>query len=239
VRELLLEEVETALPEEVSYLFRKQLEESDIIVLNKVDLLGEPEKERLLSALKEKCPGKQVVAVSAREGLGMDSWLEDLLSGRPGANTVLRQIDYDRYAAAEAVLGWLNGAFALKAQEPFDVEQLALHLATVLMETFRSRKSEIGHLKFLVTSGGKTMWANLTHLAGEPALSGKPIGQISKGSLILNARVRLEPEELERVVKETLRDVLEQARIDHEVLDLQCFSPAYPQPPYLIRDTAG
>ena len=49
VRELLLEETETNFPEDVSYLFQKQLEEADIILLNKIDLLDEKEKDRLLS----------------------------------------------------------------------------------------------------------------------------------------------------------------------------------------------
>ncbi len=37
VRELLLGEIPAPFPEEVAYLFGKQLEEADIIVLNKVD----------------------------------------------------------------------------------------------------------------------------------------------------------------------------------------------------------
>ena len=80
------------------------------MVLNKTDLLSDGEKERLATFLADQFSEKTVTAVSAKQGIGMDEWLEDLLSGRPGANTVLRQIDYDRYATAEAVLGWLNAA---------------------------------------------------------------------------------------------------------------------------------
>jgi G3E family GTPase len=100
VRELLLAETESNFPEEVAYLFGKQLEEADILVLNKIDLLAEAEIERLVASLTEKYPEKDILTISAREGIGVDNWLEILLSGRPGANTVLRQIDYDRYARA-------------------------------------------------------------------------------------------------------------------------------------------
>ena len=115
IRELMLGETDTTFPEEVAYLFMKQLEEADLIVLNKIDLLEDDEISRLTGILEKKFPEKEVMAVSAREGQGMEQWLEVLLSGRPGANTVLREIDYDRYARAEAVLGWLNTAIKVSA----------------------------------------------------------------------------------------------------------------------------
>ena len=237
VRELLMGEVKSPFPEEVSYLFGKQLEEADIIVFNKIDLLSEQETGRLLSNLADKFPAKRVLSISAKVGDGVDRWLEDLLSGRPGANTVLGQIDYDRYATAEAVLGWLNAAFKMAAQEPFDANEFAHILAVRLREAFKRMDGEIGHLKFVITSTGKTTWANLTHLAAEPVISGGQLGKLSQGTLILNARVRLEPDQLEAIVRNTLSRLFEEAGVEYEILDLQCFSPAYPQPPYLIRES--
>ena len=154
-----------------------------------------------------------------------------------GANTVLRQIDYDRYATAEAVLGWLNAAIKISASDPFDAGGLISTLAVDLRNAFRGEKGEIGHLKFVLTSAGKSMWANLTHLAAEPTLSGKPLGKLAKGSLILNARVRLDPEVLEKIVRKALDKVAAEVGAAVEVEDLQCFSPAYPEPPYVIRET--
>jgi G3E family GTPase len=237
VRELLMGEIKSPFPEEVSYLFGKQLEEADIIVLNKIDLLSEQETGRLLSNLADKFPAKRVLSISAKSGDGVDRWLEDLLSGRPGANTVLGQIDYDRYATAEAVLGWLNAAFKMAALEPFDANEFAHILAVRLREAFKRMDGEIGHLKFVITSAGKTTWANLTHLAAEPVISGGQLGKLSQGTLILNARVRLEPDQLETIVRNTLSRLFEEAGVEYEILDLQCFSPAYPQPPYLIRES--
>lgn len=237
VRELLLEEIPTTFPEEVSYLFKKQLEEADIIVFNKIDSISKQETERLVSVIGKAYPKKTMTIVSAKEGEGMDDWLEDLLSGRPGANTVLRQIDYDRYARAEAVLGWLNAAIMLNARDSFDATEFSRKLALRLQEAFKEENAGIGHLKFIITSGGKTMWTNVTNLTAEPLMSGEPLGSLSKGTLILNARVRLDPEELERMVKQILGRLFEEMDIRSEEVDFQCFSPAYPEPPYLVRDT--
>ena len=236
VRSLILNETRTDFPEDVAYLFGKQMEEADTIVLNKVDLITEKESKRLLAAIGDRYPGKKLMAVSATQGAGMDDWLEDLISGRPGANTVLSQIDYDRYANAEAVLGWLNAAVKLQAGQPFDPGRLMASLATRLRERFKAQKGEIGHLKFVITSAGKSMWANLTHLANDPVVGGEKLDQLSRGTLIVNARVRLEPEDLETIVRDCLDEVSRAMAVKSEIDDLQCFSPAYPDPPHIIRE---
>ena len=236
VRSLILNETRTDFPEDVAYLFGKQMEEADTIVLNKVDLLTTKESNRLLAAIGDRYPGKKLMAVSAKEGTGMDEWLDDLISGRPGANTVLSQIDYDRYANAEAVLGWLNAAVKLTADQLFDPGQLMISLATKLRDRFKLEKGEIGHLKFVFTSAGQSMWANLTDLAAEPGIGGEELGRLSRGTLIINARVRLEPEDLEAIVRDSLNTVCTDMQVQPEIDDLQCFSPAYPEPAHIIRE---
>ncbi len=237
VRELMLAETQTEFPEDVAYLFGKQLEEADTIVLNKVDLISQAEADRLLGALGQRFEDKKLMAVSAKEGTGMDRWLEDLISGRPGANTVLRQIDYDRYAHAEAVLGWLNAAVLLSAAQPFNPADFVQTFLLQLREAFKQKAAEIGHLKIVMTSAGKSMWANLTHLAAEPSINGEPMDALSKAALIINARVRLDPEDLESVVRNALQEVSRDMKVTSEIDDLQCFSPAYPEPPHVIRET--
>jgi len=236
LREMLLGEAETIFPEEVAYLFEKQLEEADIIILNKIDLLTKKEKERLLVAIEERFPEKDAMPISAKDGHGMDEWMETLLSGQPGANTVLRQIDYDRYATAEAVLGWLNAAIKITSINAFNAQALALHFAQDLQKAFKIKDGEIGHLKFVMTQAGKAMWTNITHLTAEPVISGDPLGLLSRVSLILNARVRMEPDDLENIVRESLSKTFRENGMQYEIEELQCFSPAYPEPPYLIRE---
>ena len=80
------------------------------------------------------------------------------------------------------------------------------------------------------------MWANLTHLAAEPGIGGEKLDKKSRGTLIINARVRLEPEDLESIVRDSLDKVSNKMVVQSEIDDLQCFSPAYPEPPHIIRE---
>jgi G3E family GTPase len=235
MRELLLKETEPNFPEEVAYLFRKQLEEADLIVLNKTDLVRKSEKERLREALNGAFPGKQILTVSARNEENIEKWLDILLSGKPGAQSALRQIDYDRYAAAEAVLGWLNAAVKFESPTPIDSERLLVDLLLNLRDAFRRKNAGIGHVKCSLTGGGRSMWVNLTDLTAEPVLSAERIGRPTRCTLIVNARVKIEPEDLENIVRNSLRWLAGALGMTIDIQELQCFSPAYPAPPYIIR----
>ncbi len=239
VRELLLKETATTFPEEVAYLFHKQLEEADIIVLAKSDLLQAEQIERYLSVLKRKLPGKEVMAVSARTGAGMSRWLDRLLSSRPGADTVLARLDYDVYARAEAVLGWLNAAVRIRSDNPFAPADVLCTVMASIRDALRAKNAGVGHLKMIITGGGRSMWINLTHLDAEPAVSETRMAEMAGATLIINARVHLAPEDLEAVVRAALEELEAAAGLRAEIEDLQCFSPAYPDPPYLSRSPAS
>jgi hypothetical protein len=101
---------------------------------------------------------------------------------------------------------------------------------------FRSRKAEIGHLKCAVTGAGRSLWANLTHMEAEPAVSDPGFGALSKATLMVNARVHLAPELLETAVRDSVAAVCRRFHARCEIEELQCFSPAYPDPPYLARE---
>ena len=67
--------------------------------------------------------------------------------------------------------------------------------------------------------------------------AGEQLGNLLKGTLILNARVRLEPDELETIVRESLDKVFKDAGMLFKIVELQCFSPAYPEPTHIMRDS--
>jgi hypothetical protein len=49
--------------------------------------------------------------------------------------------------------------------------------------------------------------------------------------------VQLSPELLEKIVRDILAAVAEKYGVKQEIDDLQCFSPAYPNPPHMVRES--
>ncbi|MGQ9462895.1 MAG: GTP-binding protein [Candidatus Fervidibacter sp.] len=235
VRELVLREIPTRFPKEVAYIFRKQLEESDIIVLNKVDTLSPEEADKIVSALKELQPDKPVLKVSALRGDGLDEWLQMLKSDAPSGSHILRDIDYDTYAKGEAVLGWLNATFRLIGTPVFNARRFAEALMENLQTEIDSRNAEVAHLKFLLTSGIEALRAHLTKVNVEPTFVGD-LGEVSEATLVVNARVALLPEVLGGIVSQAVLKAAKEINADTEILNIQSFSPPYPRPPYRLRE---
>ncbi len=235
VRELVLKEMPTRFPEEVAYIFRKQLEEADIIVLNKVDTLTQSEADRMVSALKELQPAKPILKVSALRGDGVDEWLQMLMSDAPAGSHILRDIDYDTYAKGEAVLGWLNATVRLIGSPQFNALQFAKALMSELQTAINAHNAEVAHLKFLLSSGTQMLRGHLTKADAEPNFIGE-LDEVNEATLVLNARVALSPEALGGIATQAILMAAKTVNADAEILSLQSFSPPYPRPPYRMNE---
>jgi len=220
-----------ALHSSAAYIFRKQLEEADLLVVNKIDSVSPEERGSLERLIAERLPRAAVRFLSARTGEGVESWLDEVLSSDRAGSHIL-DVDYDAYAEGEAVLGWLNTDIRLFAvAEQTDWRTFCLDLLKGLQAEFRENRAHIGHVKLLLTAGGGHYAGNLTSLDCEPILQGRIDGSPAQANLILNARVEMAPEELERIVRDLLARVAgRDVRID--IQDLRCLRPGRPRPTY-------
>lgn len=129
-----------------AYIFRKQLEESDIILISKADL---PETNNL-ALLKEKVklnfPDAEVMTVSAITGEGIGEWLKEVMN-RTDAGKRLAVVDYDIYAEGEAVLGWLNSSIELSGEQT-NWDDFARNLLHDLSRRFDSLNASVGRNKY-------------------------------------------------------------------------------------------
>lgn len=218
-----------ALHSSAAYIFLKQLEEADLLVVNKIDRVSPEEQGHIEQLIAARLPHAAVRFLSARTGEGLESWLDEVLSTRR-AGTRIVDVDYDTYAEGEAVLGWLNADIhlsALTAKVAWD--SLCADLLNALHARCRQERARIGHIKLLLTAGGGHCVGNVTGLESEPVLQGRIDGSPARANLILNARVEMPPEDLERIVRDILAQTADRrARI--EIPDLRCLRPGRPQP---------
>ena len=92
---------------DVNYIYRKQLEEAEIIVINKLDVISPERLARLRAALEREYPDARILEIASRDGLGVEA-LFDILSTETGQTRRVMEVDYERYAVGEALLGWVN-----------------------------------------------------------------------------------------------------------------------------------
>src|SRR5712691_8621311 len=83
--------------EKVLYIYRKQLEEADLIAVNKRDLLDATRQRTLRDKLALEFPRAEILEVSARQGDGLDAWFDRVTASEQIAREAM-EVDYALYA---------------------------------------------------------------------------------------------------------------------------------------------
>lgn len=225
--------------DKVTYVYRKQLEEADIIVVNKTDLVDDPARRRLEAWLEKEFPDSRLVACSAREGDGLEGWFELILSGE-GAGRPTMEVDYDLYAAGEAALGWLNCTVRLEADEPLDGDELLSAIAAAVGRRLDAAGQEVAHLKMTLDPGlptGELAVLSLVHGGEEPELRASLLQGVRSGWLIVNLRAEAPPEALRDALEAALEGCGRRLGAALETEHVEHFRPARPEPVH--RDLVG
>ena len=225
-------------PDNVLYIYEKQLEEANLIVLNKADRLAAGEEAELKAALAARFPGKPLLTMSALSGAGVDAWLRWVVEQLPAdphpAGRHVVEVDYDTYAAGEAALGWLNAAVVLRADGPVDWQAFAEDVLEAIRRELVAIGAEIAHIKLIiggtmVVVGGESVTGNLTSNYGPALVRGRLDPAASEAAMRINARVHIAPDELQAVVEGALGEVAG-GRIRATITALRSLSPGRPVP---------
>jgi G3E family GTPase len=211
-----------------AYIFRKQLEESDIILISKVDLAETADLVILMEKVHLNFPDAEVMTVSAVSGEGIDSWLRRVMQSTDSGKR-MAEVDYDVYAEGEAVLGWLNMTIELKG-EPTDWDLFAANFLHDLSKIFDEGRSAVGHVKMILEAGKNFLMGNLTGLGNTLNIRGSA-GTGTNARLTLNARVEMDPEILEKIVRKTL-ELNTDGKIAVKIVAMRSLSPGRPNPTF-------
>ena len=212
----------------VRYILRKQLEEADIIVLNKADQISASDFQKLQDGLRNQFPGTLLLSMSALHGQGVSAWLKRVQQGDAVGRTIA-EVDYDTYAEGEAVLGWLNATASLFPKEAIDWGAWGLGFLEGLQRSFSVKSAEIAHMKMLmISANNQSLSANLTSSQGKATLRGQVYGD-SPMTLVFNARVQMPPKELQTAIEQHLKSECGET-IRLQITAIQSLSPGRPEP---------
>ncbi len=228
-RKILREEAGAGFSPKAAYIFLKQIEEADLVGINKIDKLTPTEVEDLIALVERRFPEKRVFPLSARTGAGFEALLAALAAPRQPPSGSL-EIDYDIYAEGEAELGWLNCQASVTAESPFPLDDCLLGLTTDLRDALRAAHLEPAHLKIYGEHAGDAAVANLVGRDVPPELSLASEVSVPAAQLVVNARVAGAPETLEQLVRSSLEHWARGRRLTCEVTGMQRFRPGRPVP---------
>jgi len=228
--------------DKVLYIYLKQVEEADLVVINKCDLLDAQRLEALRAAIAARFPGKEILTVSAREGTGLDVWFARTASEVQVAHTAMA-VDYQVYADGEALLGWLNCTVKISASQRFDADLFLKELAGAIQARLKAVGGQVAHLKMTFSPEGSLTGniaaVNLVRDDIVPELSFHLEAPVTDGELIINLRAEAAPDVLGTAVREGLvaaagKFPALQATLDH----LEHFRPGKPTPTHRILEFA-
>ena len=222
-----------------AYIFRKQLEEADAILINRADELSETELAELTLLVNKEFPGTPALRVSAATGQGFDA-VEELLDQKGAFGGKILEIDYDTYAEGEAELGWLNTTARLTSPKTFDLDALLTAILTELAAVCRRLGGEVAHLKLIgMEDAGAFAVGNVVSSDTGVKLSLPSNLAPREADVIVNARVAIDPAVLEAEVRRVVAAECAKVGVSAEFRTSQSLRPGRPVPTHRYQTAKG
>jgi hypothetical protein len=202
---------------DLSFLFQKQIDEADLVCFTKSDIYTEfPEMHGVL-----------VRYFSPLTGEGVAAWLDEVLVAHQETGSKILDIDYTRYARAEASLAWLNCTVELALSGALSPSLVVGPLLDDLDAALTAQGFGIAHLKVMDDSPAGYIKASIVKNGQEPSVQGTlDASPALSHYLVLNIRATGEPS----VLRETVEAQLSKLPGEIQVRAMQSFSPAPPNP---------
>ena len=206
-----------------SYLFRKQIAEADLVRFSKADL------HRCLPQI----PGVDARPLSAETGVGVTEWLDEVLSwnGAPGAR--LLEIDYGKYAEAEASLGWLNWRGECRLDRALTPAAFIGPFVAQLDRLLTEAGIPIAHLKLFARSANGHLKASICRNGDRPAVAGAlDAPPATRYTLTINLRAAGGQDALSALVDRAVHGLPGRFQITHA----EAFRPSPPVPEHRFQE---
>ena len=218
----------------VNYIYEKQLEEADIIVINKIDLLNEEQLELAKQLIGNEYSGKLILYQNSLSGKSIQKWITTLF--HKYQNPFLRQslqLDYDKYGAGEAELAWLDEEIHIHTDD-----NNAANAGVLLTQKIYSKLNEqgcpIGHLKFIINDGQQERKISFTSIAIPEVKPDYSDIKTDRVIVLINARVQTNPLFLSKIVSDSIHEIEFSTGCRITESKWSSFKPGYPKPTHRI-----
>ena len=226
LRMLMPESAQINLPAEMRFLLEAQMIESDLIVLNKIDLMSAAEVEKRVEFLKATFPGTPVMTMSALTGEGIENVVDYVMTHKSPAKH--KEIGYESQAFidAENLLSWHNRRvfFEEKDEKNLDYNEVVGDIFEEIRRGLISKNNNIPHLKaFASGEGDDYIKASLIGVDYDVEYTSKLSRKYTAISLIINARAVADSRDMADIVEDAIGTVSEKYNLKTRTFFIETF----------------
>lgn len=217
----------------VRYIFKKQMEEADVLILNKIDLLNKEQIEVVKQIIQQDYPLKKILLQNSFNDIHVQQWL-DYLNEENIAERKSLEIDYEIYGEGEAKLAWLDAVIQVKTKK-LAALKAALVFTEIMHKKIKEQQLTIGHLKYLIDDGEQHCKISYTTTLIQQQSSSFNSTSIH-ATIIVNARVQTEPDILQKIFTKAIEAAALQTNSDFKIKSLSAYKPGVPKPTHRIAN---
>lgn len=228
----LLEGTSLFIEESVRYIYKKQLEEADLLIINKADLVSQYQLRSIKDVINTDHPHKKVLYQNSNKRSDIARWMHEAERFQTLSRVSL-DLDYTLYGSGEACLGWLDKRIDVSAGNG-----RALHITHKIIDGIFRRIQEhrltAGHLKFFIETKDWSQKVSFTTSNNDFHLL-PGTGDIRDVHILINARVQTNPQILQHIVDEVIQNASETGC---DIIDGQwsAFTPGFPKPTHRVSN---
>lgn len=215
--------------ENVLYIFKKQIEEANILVINKIDLLNRDEVEEITLLAVKAYPDKVIRLQNSKSEDDISKWYQlidqrtDLAAMKPV------EMDYSRYGDGEAELAWLDQEVKISVTQG-NAYQVVVGLINAIVHGIAAQNATIGHLKFMVGSPEDAIKISIPTVDQKGWQDELKKHQSKVATVLINARVQMAPESLKKIVVDAIASIGENPQTNITSENMDVFKPGFPRP---------
>jgi G3E family GTPase len=226
--QILLNKNANIFDESIRYIYFKQLEEAEIIIISKIDLTDEKTLLETKQIMNEKYGDKILLYQNSFDATNIRQWLH-ILDNETFENASSLKIDYEIYGEGEAKLAWHDQEVEICSAQN-NAAQIAVALMKLIYQKIHLNKYPIGHLKFLLNEKKKISFAS----GSQELLDSIEIEKSNLATLLINGRVQTSPGILSRIISEAIEETGINFHCKITVKNFASFQPGFPRPTYRI-----
>lgn len=196
--------------DEINYLFAKQVEEGNLLLLNKSDTLTSSEKEEILSKTIKIFPQKTILMQNSKNQEDVIIWLNALEKQAANIPQPDFAVDYTLYKKGENDLSWLDHKLLIESPTPEKIKPVLIEMISLLLNEIQRKGIAVGNIKIFLSypeQGTKLSFTTTDILEKNTLPNWKellPEIKVNAVTVMLNARVYVQADEFKTIFKKAV-----------------------------------